>query len=326
MAPHLAEMVAAGLGPGTPAAAVERGTHPRQRTVVATAATLAQAAHEAGIAAPALVIVGDAVALRRELAWFERRPLAGRTVVVTRPRAQAGGFAAALEEMGAEVVPLPAIRIAPAPDPEPLRQAVRCAGTFDWIVFTSVNGVARFFAALADAGRDARALAPARIAAIGPATAAELAKHAIIPDLVPGEYVAEAAVEALAAEGVAGKRVLLPRAEIARAVLPDELRARGAEVVDVAAYRTVPDGEGAAEVRRRLDAGEIDWVTFTASSTVRTFAELVGADVGRARVASIGPVTSGTARELGMRVDVEAAEYTIPGLLAALRFHVEGGD
>jgi len=254
----------------------------------------------------------------------DARPLAGRTIVVTRARAQAGDFIAALEEMGAEVVPLPLIRIAPAGDPEPLREAARCAGTFDWIVFTSANGVDRFFAALAEDGCDAGAFAAARIAAIGPATAAELAKHAIVPDLVPGEHVGEAAAEALAAEGVAEKRILLPRAEVARSVLPDALRARGAEVVEVAAYRTVPDGEGAAEVRHRLDAGEIDWVTFTSGSTVRYFAELVGADLGGARVASIGPVTSRMAREMGMRVDVEAAEYTIPGLLAALRaFHTE---
>lgn len=247
------------------------------------------------------------------------RPLAGRTVVVTRARAQAGPFIEALEEMGAEVVPLPTIRIVPPADPEPLREAARSAATFDWIVFTSANGVERFFAALAEEGRDGRALAAAKVAAIGPATAAELAKHGVVPDMVPREHVAEAAAQALAAEGVAGKRILLPRAEAARAVLPDALRARGALVADVAAYRSVPDGADAAEVRRRLDAGEIDWVTFTSGSSVRNFAEGVGADVGRARVASIGPVTSRAARELGMRVDVEAAEYTIPGLLAALR-------
>lgn len=254
----------------------------------------------------------------------DARPLAGRTVVVTRARAQAGDFIAALEEMGAEVVAVPLIRILPAADQGPLRDAARCAATFDWIVFTSANGVDRFFAALAEDGRDARALAAARIAAIGPATAAELAKHAVVPDLIPGEHVGEAAAEALVAAGVAGKRILLPRAEVAGAVLPDALRARGADVVEAAAYRTLPDGEGAAELRRRLEAGEIDWVTFTSSSTARYFAELVGTEVGRARVASIGPVTSRMAREMGMRVDVEAAEYTIPGLLAALRaFHTE---
>ncbi|HKP74957.1 MAG TPA: uroporphyrinogen-III synthase, partial [Longimicrobiaceae bacterium] len=154
---------------------------------------------------------------------------------------------------------------------------------------------------------------------IGPATAEALAKHGVRADLVPGEYVAEAALEALsAATELAGKRILIPRAAEARPVLPDGLRTRGAEVHEVAAYRTVRDGSGAEGVREKLDAGEIDWVTFTASSTVRSFASLLGADAGKARVASIGPITSETVRELGMRVDVEAEEYTIPGLVQAL--------
>jgi len=246
-------------------------------------------------------------------------------VVVTRARAQASVFAASLRELGAEVVQLPVIRIAPPEDPAPLRAAAAEAGSFDWIVFTSANGVDRFFAALAEGGRDARALGGVSLCAIGPATAEELARHGVRADLIPDEFVAEAALEALAAATeLAGKRVLIPRAAEARAVLPDGLRARGAEVVEVAAYRTVHDGSGADEVRRALDAGEVDWVTFTAGSTVRSFAALVGADVGRARVASIGPITSATVRELGMRVDVEAAEYTIPGLLRAIRAFHEG--
>jgi uroporphyrinogen III methyltransferase/synthase len=268
------------------------------------------------------VVVGEVVALRDELAWYDRRPLSGRRIVVTRARAQASGFAAELESLGAEVIRFPTIRIEGAPDVDALRRAAAGAGEFDWIVFTSANGVEHFWGALEAEGLDSRALAVVRVCALGPATAAELARHGVRADLVPDEYVAEATVEALAAATeLRGTRVLLPRAEVARAVLPDSLRERGAEVVEVAAYRTVQDGAGADGVKRRLAAGEIDLVTFTASSTARNFAELVGTDTGDATIASIGPITSGTLRELGMRVDVEAAEYTVPGLMAAIRGH-----
>jgi uroporphyrinogen III methyltransferase/synthase len=323
---NFGRLMAAGRSPDTPAAAVEWGTHPRQRTVSGTLATLPAVVREANVGAPSVVVVGDVASLRGELAWFDRRPLSGKRVVVTRARAQASGFAASLRELGAEVVQLPVIRVAPPEDAAPLREAVEAAGSFDWIVFTSANGVDRFFAALAEAGRDARALGGVFLCAIGPATAEELAKHGIRADLVPDEFVAEAALQALAATGdLSGKRILVPRAAEAREVLPDGLRERGAEVVVVAAYRTVHDGSGADEVRRALDAGEVDWVTFTASSTVRSFVELVGTGVGRARVASIGPITSATVRELGMRVEVEAEEYTISGLLQAIRAYHEAG-
>lgn len=247
------------------------------------------------------------------------RPLAGRTVVVTRPRAQAAGFVEALEALGAAVVEFPTIRIEAPADPEPLARAASGAGGYDWIVFTSVNGVERFWDALRAAGGGADALDGVRVCAIGPATAGALEVRGVRPDVVPAEHVAEAVVAALEeAADLRGARVLLPRAAVARDVLPDGLRTRGAEVDDVAAYRTIPDGRGADALRRRLDRGEVDWVTFTASSTVRSFAELVGTEVGRARVASIGPVTSATARALGLPVHVEAERYTIPGLTAAL--------
>jgi len=326
MTENFGRLIEGGRAPDTPAAAIEWGTYPRQRTVVGTLTTLPEIARAAAIGAPSIVIVGDVVSLREELAWFDRRPLSGARVVVTRARAQASGFAARLAELGAEVLQLPAIRVEPPADPAPLRRAAEEAERFDWIVFTSANGVEHFFAALAEGGRDARALAGVRLCAIGPATAGALEARSLRADLVPDEFVAEAALEALAAAGpVAGTRILLPRADIARAVLPEGLRARGAEVVEVDAYRTVRDGAGAEEVRRRLDAGEIDLVTFTAASTARSFAELVGTDVGAAKVASIGPVTSAAARELGMRVDVEAAEHTIPGLLDAVRALYESG-
>jgi uroporphyrinogen III methyltransferase/synthase len=320
MADNFRRLVDHGRAPNTPAAAIEWGTYPRQRTVSGTLQTLPGIAKAAGIGAPSLIVVGEVVALRETLGWWDRRPLSGRRIVVTRARAQASDFAAALEALGAETVQFPVIRIAPAEDPEPLRQAAARAGTFDWIVFTSANGVERFWYALAEQRCDARALGGVRVCAIGPATAAELERRGVTPDLVPDQFVAESAVRALLdASRVRGERILIPRAAVARPVLPDALRQAGAEVVEVAAYTTVQDGSGAEQVRAMLARGEVDAVTFTASSTVTSFVELVGADVGRAKVASIGPVTSATARELGLAVDVEAAEYTTPGLVQALR-------
>ncbi|HYW12021.1 MAG TPA: uroporphyrinogen-III C-methyltransferase [Longimicrobium sp.] len=327
MAENFRRLVEHGRAADTPAAAIQWGTYPRQRTVTGTLETLPAIAKEAGIGAPSLIVVGEVVALREPLAWWDRRPLSGRRIVVTRARAQASDLAQALETLGAEVIRFPTIRIVPPADGAPLRAAAAEAGSFDWIVFTSVNGVEHFWSALGEQGRDARALGGVKVCAIGPATAVELGRRGIVPDVVPDEFVAEAALQALeAADGLRGKRILLPRAEVARAVLPDGLRARGAEVVDVVAYTTMQDGADAERVRGLIDRGEVDAVTFTASSTVRNFADLVGADVGGAKVASIGPVTSGTARELGLAVDVEAAEYTIPGLVQAIRdFYAAGG-
>lgn len=318
MAHNFRRLIEAGRPADTPAAAIEWGTYPRQRTVVGTLATLPALAREARLGAPALVVVGPVVRLREELAWFDRRPLAGRRVVVTRARAQASELARRLEAMGAEVIEFPAIRVAPPEDPAPLRAAAAAAGTFDWIVLTSANGVDAFFGALADAGRDARALARAKVCAVGPATAEALRARGILPDLVPPTFLGEAAARALVDAGeAAGRRILLPRADIARRELPDALAAAGAEVVDVPAYRTVADGEGADALRARLDAGEVDWITFTAASTVRHFVERVGAPAG-ARLASIGPQTSAAAREHGLAVDVEADPHTIPALVDAV--------
>jgi uroporphyrinogen III methyltransferase/synthase len=252
-------------------------------------------------------------------------PLAGRSIVITRPRAQAAEFAAALEALGAEVIHFPTIRIEAMDDPEPLRRAAREADRFDWIVFTSVNGVAFFWAALREVGRDTRALAGVSICAIGPATATALELEGVRADLVPDRYVAEAVVEALAAETqLRGSRILLPRAAVARSVLPEQLRAQGAEVVEVAAYRTVPEQAETDALRARLRAGTVDLITFTSSSTVHNFVAAVGSDIGRAEVASIGPITSATAREKGLPVHLEAREYTIAGLIAAIRERYAG--
>ncbi|MDP9349464.1 MAG: uroporphyrinogen-III C-methyltransferase, partial [Gemmatimonadota bacterium] len=313
-------LIEAGRSADTPAAAIEWGTYPRQRVVTGTLRTLPGRVEQAGIGAPAIVVVGEVVALRERLSWFESRPLAGRRVVVTRARAQASEFASALEGLGAEVVQFPTIRIEDPEDRGPLLRAAAQAECFDWIVFTSVNGVIRFWKALREGGRDTRALAGVSLCAIGPGTGEAIIHEGARPDLLPERFVAESVVEALVGRGgLRGSRILLPRAAEARSVLPDALREHGAEVMEVEAYHTVPDGAEAESLRCRLREGSIDLITFTASSTVRNFVESVGAEVGSASVASIGPITSATARELGLPVHVEAEEHTIPGLLRAIR-------
>jgi uroporphyrinogen III methyltransferase/synthase len=313
---NAAALIAGGRDPEEPAAAVERGTWPGQRTVSATLGTIAATVEREAVKAPALIVVGDVAARREALAWLERRPLHGRTVVVTRARAQASGLAATLRGLGATVVELPAIRIEPRIATDEVRAAASAIGAYDLICLTSPNGVSLLFEALAEAGRDARALAGATVAAIGPGTARALAAHGIAADVVPERFVAEALVEALANVGVEGKRVLVARAAEARDVLPDALRERGGEVDVVAFYETVreaPD-ENAVEA-----AQAADYVTFTSSSTVKNLTEALDDRFPpAARIVSIGPVTSGSVREAGLEVAVEADRHDVDGLLAAL--------
>jgi uroporphyrinogen III methyltransferase/synthase len=320
-----AQLVAHGLDPATPAAAIQHGTLGSQHTVIATVATLAERARAAGLGPPGVVVVGAVVRLREDLAWFEQRPLFGRRVVVTRARPQAGALARLLEEQGAEVILFPTIAIASPPDPTALAEAVARAGHYDWIVFTSANGVRAFLAELDARGGDLRVLAGVRLAAIGPETAAELGRHLLRPAVVAAEYRAEGLLAALG-DDLAGQRVLVPRAAGARPVLPETLAARGAHVDEVIAYQAVPPPDADVEgMRAALAAGAIDVLTFTSSSTVRNFVALVGRDAlatapgQRAPlVACIGPVTAATARAFGFAVAVEPREYTVPALAAAL--------
>ena len=321
--PAIAEnLIAHGLPAGTPAAVIHWGTTPRQKVVTATLAALPGAAAAAGLKAPAVILVGEVARLRERLNWYERRPLFGRRIVVTRARTQASELAARLEALGAETIEAPAIRIEPPADPGPLREAACHAADFDWIVFTSVNGVDAFFDALAAAGLDARALAGRQLAAIGPATAERLARHGVRADLQPEAFTGAAVAEALAARGnLAGVRILLPRADIAPKELADTLAARGAAVREVVAYRTAPDVSCGETVAARLAADEIDWLTFTSSSTVKNFLDAVRAEAvrrSRARIASIGPTTSATLHNFRLGPHVEADPHTIPGLVAAI--------
>ena len=295
---------AAGRPHDEPAAIVARGTLPAQQVVRGTLADLAARAEDAGIGPPAITVIGPVAAMRDSLAWLERRPLYGRTVAVTRARAQASALAARLAVLGADVVQVPAIRIEPRPLHAPLTG-------YDLVCVTSPNGAAL----LMDSLRDARELAGATVAAIGPATAAELRARGIEADVVPERSLAEALVDALAAVPVEGKRALVARAAEARDVLPDALRGRGAEVEVVALYDTVPeplDGE------RREALERADYVTFTSSSTVRYLMQAVDGLPASARIVSIGPVTSATAREHGLEVHVEAERHDVEGLVAAL--------
>jgi len=306
-------LIAGGRSPATPAAAVRWATRRDQRVLTGTLANLAEKIAGARLKPPALILVGEVVLLREKLNWFEALPLFGKTVVVTRAREQAGALGVRLAEMGAHVVEIPTIEIGPPADPRPLDNALARLESFDWVIFTSANGV-RFFTRRLDASaRDLRALR-ARICAIGPATAAALAALHLKVDLMPEEYVAESVVAAFEKIPLEGARILLPRAAAARDLIPVELEKRGARMTVAEVYRTVP----ARDARWPEDLHP-DWIAFTSSSTVENFHALFGAGpLAGVRVASIGPVTSATARRLGMEVAVEAAEHTIDGLVAAI--------
>ncbi len=309
-------LMAGGLSPDTPAASVQWGTRPEQRTIRATLATLA----DQPLASPSTIVIGEVAGV--DLSWFESRPLFGKRVVVTRARAQASELVVALEAAGASTVELAAIEITdPADGGGALRAAAAGVGAYDWVVLTSINGANRFL----DELRDARQLAGVSVAAIGPGTAAALATRNIVADLVPEQFVAESLLAAFPAPPAdpsqGGGRVLLPRAAVARDVLPDGLRAAGWQVDVVEAYRTVTASPTA---RQREAAATADVITFTASSTVERYLEVKGDDPVPPVVACIGPITADTARRHGLTVDVVADEHTIPGLVAALVAHVGG--
>ena len=321
-----------GWSPADPAALVFRGTLPEQETHQGTIEQMVEVAKRPGGRDPAILVVGRVTGLREHLRWFDARPLFGRRIVVTRPREQAGEFVEQLEALGATVIEAPTIRIAPPEDYGPLDEACATAGSFDWIVFTSVNGVDYFMQRLLLGPGDVRDLRGVRICAIGPGTADRLRGHGIKVDLMPPEYRAEAVLDTLLAEGpLDGKRVLLPRADIAREMLADQLRKAGAVVANVTAYRNLPveiDDPAEPDIYRMLLDKRIDVVTFTSPSTVRNFARLYGKDqaadlLNSTIVASIGPVTAEAAEQGGIHTSIMPADYTIPGLVRAIVEHFE---
>jgi len=305
----------------TPAAVIEAGTLASQHTEVATLQTIAQTARSGGVHPPALLVVGAVVALREELAWYERLPLFGQRIVITRPAEEASRAAAALEAKGAEVLVAPTILVRPITDPAPLDAAIERLAQYDWLVFTSVSGVRFFLRRLEQRGRDLRALGHLKLAAIGPATAEALAQFHLRADLLPGSYRSEALAEVLGRHAQ-GRRILLARADRGRTVLKDELQ-QLAEVDQVAVYH-IADAESLPEsVVERISDGTIDWITLTSSAIAARLHGLlppaarlrVGRDV---RLASLSPVTSEAAARLGWNVSVEASVFTWEGLIQAI--------
>jgi uroporphyrinogen III methyltransferase/synthase len=319
-------LISHGRPPDESAALIYDATLPSQRTVEGTLETIGKAADPDR---PGLMVIGAVAGLRSHLRWFDNRPLSGRRIVVTRSREQATEFIDMLEERGAEAIPAAAIRIIPPEDPAPLDEACRQAGSFNWIIFASANAVDSFMRGLLADG-DVRDLHGVRLCTVGPSTASRLQRYGIRVDLTPAEFRADALVDALKSSGsLTGQRILIPRANIARDRLAEELRDAGAHVVDVIAYRTVPGGSersGEYDVYRLLLDRQIDAVTFASASAVRNFVNMLGEDqaadlLKSTVVASIGPVTAEAAQQLGIQTTVMPRRYTIPDLVDALVEH-----
>jgi len=319
----VAELVKHGRDPSTPIALVRWGTRAEQETLVGTLADIVEKVESAGFTSPAVIVVGEVVNLREKLRWFDNRPLFGKKVLVTRSRGQASALSELLREHGAEPIEFPVIRISPPESFDELDAALDRIDEYDWLLFTSANGVRAVMDRLRELGRDVRWLKGPKIGGIGPKTAEAVSSMGVKVDFTPTEFVAEAVVEQFP-EDPAGKRILIARAEEAREVLPGKLAERGAHVDVVTSYRTESDKSDESDrIRELLNSGEIDIITFTSSSTVRGFMSLIGQDVmaslpKQVTIACIGPITAETARKHGLKPDVVAEEYTIEGLVEAL--------
>lgn len=320
------KLIQHGRSADTPIALISWGTYPHQKTLTGTLGNIIERAKEARFKPPVIIVVGEVVGLRKQLNWFEERPLFGRKVIVTRAREQMSGFADLISNAGADVIEFPTIQINPPGEFSALDSSIKNLNTYDWLVFTSVNGVKFFKERLEFNGLDARALAGLKICCIGPATADKIRQMGIIPDLLPSEYRAEGVIEKMEQLGegaLKDKKFLIPRAKVAREILPNRLKELGAHVDIVCAYETVRPDSKTEEVEAMLKNGEIWAITFTSSSTVHNFCEMFAGDdwremLGKTRIACIGPITAKTAREKGLEVDIMPAEYTIPALVDVL--------
>lgn len=315
----------------TPVAAVRWGTRADQRTIIGTLRDIVVKTEQARLEPPTVIVVGEVVKLREQLNWFEKRPLFGKRIVLTRAREQAREFSQLLAAYGAETIEAPTIHIVPPVSWKGIDQAMVSLADYSWVIFTSVNGVTPFMERLRLARKDVRALAHLQVCAIGPRTAEELGRYGLTPDVVPTEYQAEGMLAALGAYDIRGKKVLIPRAEVAREILPEQLREKGATVDVVPAYRTIAPAADLSRLREHIESGAIDAVTFTSSSTVRNFVEMIGG-VEQARrlgtkttVACIGPITAQTAEESGLPVTIIPAENTVPALAQAIVRHFGEG-
>lgn len=318
-------LLSRGMPGDTPVCMVRWATTGRQQTLEATLGTIAAEAAARQFGAPAVVVIGQVVKLRRHLNWFEHRPLFGQRIVVTRARDQASQLTQPLAELGADVLEIPTIRIEPPDDCQPMLEAIEGLGEYDWIIFTSPNGVTAFFDCLMKAFQDVRALGFIRLAAVGPATAAKLRELHLRVDAMPDEFLTSKVARALAAqESLENRRILLARAQVANPELCKALEDLGAIVDDIAFYKTVPETEDFNGAAARLLESGADWITFTSSSTVQNFharfnlPALVQRFPG-IKLASIGPETTRAIAALGLTATVEAKEHTIPGLIRALR-------
>ena len=323
--PAIAErLVEFGRSPQTPVALIRWGTRPEQKTLVGNLANIAALAAEQGFKNPAIIIVGEVVTLRDRLKWFENKPLFGQRVLVTRSREQASVLSELIASLGGEPIEFPTITIDEPEDFAPLDQAIENIAAYQWIIFTSANGVKSFMKRFRHLNRDIRDLKGIRLCAIGPQTGKELRSLALNVDYIPAEYRAEEIVAGLSDKISGGDKILLPRADIARKLLPEALKELGAKVDEVVAYRTLAASANACAIKELLAEGKINLVTFTSSSTVRNFVTLLGIEpastslLQRTRIACIGPITAHTAAELGLKCDIVAAEYTIPGLIKAI--------
>ena len=325
-----------GMAPDTPVALVQWGTWKKQQTVEGTLDDVVARAKEAELTPPVVAVIGQVAGLRQELRWFDQQPLFGRKVLITRSRTQASRLRGLLQDQGAEPLELPSIEIAPLEDYAELDAALAQYGLLPletpfgtiskfWSIFASANAVEAIFSRIEAYGQDSRVFADSTVGAIGPATAAALAQRGIRPDFVPTTSVSEAVIKELSSREWAGVPVLLPRADIGRDVVAKGLSDLGAKVEQVTAYRTITPVDAASNARKLLSQG-VDVITFTSSSTVRNLLDILGGDKSALEpslIACIGPVTAGTARELGVRVDLEASEHTVEGLVNSLVAHYE---
>ncbi len=323
------QLVKNGRASSTPIALIKDGTNPHQVTITGTLDDIVAKAESSNFSPPAVIVVGDVVKMREKLRWFDNRPLFGKKVLVTRARHQASSLSRLLLEHGARPIEMPTIKIQTIPSTEELNQAILNLENYQWIVFTSVNGVASFFHQVYALKRDARSFKGIKIGAIGPATARALAERGLHTDYLPQIHTSQGFVSGLKDQDVSGCRFLLPRADIAPKELADKITRLGAEVHEIIAYKTVPSNEATSQGRQMLLAGEIDIITFTSSSTVTNLLSLMGGEqtaIKKAIVACIGPVTAATAAKVGLRVDIVAQNHTIPGLVEAMEQYLYGKE
>ncbi len=317
-------LISRGKSPDTPAALIRQGTTPQQEIAAGTLGTIVELAQARKFSPPAILVVGLVVGLRDTLKWFEQKPLFGKGIVITRPERQADDLADLLSAEGAEPISFPTIKIVPPEDWHELDVAIEALTTYDWLMFTSANGVLFFFERLLQKQKDIRDLKGIKICCIGPATARQIEDKGIQVDLVPKQFIAEGILQSFAGMDLKGKKILIPRAAKARNILPEGLKMQGAEVDVVTTYRTINSGRKKEELAALISDNKVDVITFTSSSTVTNFVEIMGLDFklpAHVDIACIGPVTAATAKKAGFKIDISHEEYTMEGLVQSLVDH-----